>query len=295
MDIKKIGTYFNFSKSQRIGILFLFAVIVAIQLAYFFIKVNSIEKDSPVGQQWLSIQSEMDSLNQLNSHIEAKIYSFNPNFITDYKGYKLGMSIQEIDRLLAFRKNNKYVNSAKEFQIVTKVNDSLLNAIAPYFKFPDWVKNKDSYKKNGSYEKEAFVLKEKVVLTDINKATQEDLIKIYGIGEVISLRIINLKESLGGFVSMEQMKDVWGLSPEVIGNLNKHFKVFTFPNIKKIDINNASIKEIAQFPYFRYALAKEIVTYRSMNGDIKNIEDLTKIKGFPVEKLNIIGLYLSFN
>jgi hypothetical protein len=31
-----------------------------------------------------------------------------------------------------------------------------------------------------------------------------------------------------------------------------------------------------------------------MNGDIKNIEDLT-IKGFPVEKANIIALYLDFN
>jgi hypothetical protein len=31
-----------------------------------------------------------------------------------------------------------------------------------------------------------------------------------------------------------------------------------------------------------------------MNGDI-NIEDLTKIKGFPVEKANIIALYLDFN
>jgi competence ComEA-like helix-hairpin-helix protein len=56
--------------------------------------------------------------------------------------------------------------------------------------------------------------------------------------------------------------------------------VYALPAVHKIDINNASLKEIAQFSYFRYALAKEIVIYRSMNGDIKNIEDLTKIKGF---------------
>jgi DNA uptake protein ComE-like DNA-binding protein len=295
MDIKKIEAYFKFSKSQRLGILLLLAAIVVFQLAYFFVNVDSIEKDSSVKQKWFSVQSQIDSLNQLNPKIGTKIYSFNPNFITDYKGYRLGMSILEIDRLLAFRKDDKYVNSAKEFQIVTKVSDSLLHAIAPYFKFPDWVKNKDSYKKSPDYIKKTFVQKEKVALTDINKATREDLIKIYGIGEVISLRIIRLKESLGDFVSMEQIKDVWGLSPEAVDNLNKHFKVFAYPNIKKIDINNASIKEIAQFPYFKYAIAKEIVTYRSMNGDIKNIEDLTKIKGFPVEKLNIIGVYLAFN
>jgi DNA uptake protein ComE-like DNA-binding protein len=295
MNIKRAGSYFKFSKSQRLGILFLLTVIVVCQLTYFVINVDSIVEDSLAKQKWLSVQSQIDSLNQVNPKIGTKIYSFNPNFITDYKGYRLGMSIGEIDRLLAFRKDDKYVNSAKEFQIVTKVSDSLLHAIAPYFKFPDWVKNKDGYKKSPNYEKKMFVQKEKVALTDINKATQEDLIKIYGIGEVISLRIIRLKESLGDFVSMEQMKDVWGLSPEAVDNLNQHFKVFAYPNIRKIDINNASIKEIAQFPYFKYAVAKEIVTYRSMNGDIKNIEDLTKIKGFPVEKLNIIGLYLAFN
>jgi hypothetical protein len=45
---------------------------------------------------------------------------------------------------------------------------------------------------------------------------------------VISLRILKLKENLGGFVSMEQMNDVWGLSPEVIGALNSHFKVYAY-------------------------------------------------------------------
>ena len=127
-----------------------------------------------------------------------------------------------------------------------------------------------------------------------NHKPKQDLIKIYGIGEAISLRILKLKESLGGFVSMEQMNDVWGVSPEVIENLNSHFKVSELPNLKKIDINNASIKELSQFPYFNYQLAKQIVTFRSMNGDFKNVNDLTKIKGLSIDKANIIALYLDF-
>jgi DNA uptake protein ComE-like DNA-binding protein len=201
------------------------------------------------------------------------------------------MSVPEIDRLLAFRKENKYVNSAKEFQAVTKVSDSLLKVIAPNFKFPDWVNNKKEFKK---YSKSTFAKKEKIVLIDINRASQEDLIKIYGIGEALSIRILKLKESLGGFVSMEQMKEVWGLSPEVIENLNAHFKIMVLPNLKKIDINNASIKELSQFPYFKYPISKQIVTYRSMNGDIKNIEDLTKIIALSNDKAKIIAIYLDF-
>ncbi|TDE29816.1 helix-hairpin-helix domain-containing protein [Flavobacterium ranwuense] len=294
MSFKTIHTYFKFTRDQRTGVFLLFAIIIVLQFIYFFVDFNAVIKEYPERQKWLSLQSKVDSMKIDDNRKSPKIYLFNPNFITDYKGYKLGMSVEEIDRLFVFRNENKYVNSPKEFQNVTKISDSLLNVIAPYFKFPDWVNNKKEYKEFKKYPNQAFAKKEKIALIDINQASKEDLIKIYGIGEAISLRILKQKESLGGFVSMEQMKDVWGLSPEVIENLNTHFKVSELPNFKKIEINNASLKELSQFYYFRYALAKEIVTYRSMRGNINNIEDLTKIKGFPVDKANIIGLYLDF-
>lgn len=288
--------YFQFSKDQQRGILGLFLVVIVIQFVCFFVDFRNAPSVDLKGQRWLSLHSEINVLEKQQNQQVVKMHSFNPNFITDYRGYTLGMSVVEMDRLLAFRKENKYVNSAKEFQLVTGVSDSLLGVISPYFKFPDWVENKSITKSAGfSNTKSAyFSKKEKIIIKDINQATQEDLIKIYGIGEVISMRILKFKESLGSFVSMEQMKDVWGLSPEVIDKLNTSFKVGTLPSLKKIDINNASVKELAQFPYFKYALAREIVIYRSMNGDIKNAGDLIKIKGFPVDKENIIGLYLDF-
>ena len=298
MNSKVIRSYFNFTREQRSGIFTLFGIIILLQIIYLFLNFYTKPKDDPERQKWLSLQSQVDAMKKDAKVESTKMYLFNPNFITDYKGYKLGMSITEIDRLLAFRKENEYVNSAKEFQNVTKVSDSLLKVMAPYFKFPDWVNNRKDrtkFKEYLVYQNEAFAKKEKIVIIDINQATKEDLVKIYGIGAAISVRILKQKELLGGFVSMDQMKEVWGLSPEVIENLNAHFKVLTLPRFKKIEINNASLKELSQFHYFRYALAKEIVTYRSMNGNINNIEDLTKIKGFPVDKANLIGLYLDFN
>lgn len=293
MTLTTFKSYFKYTSSQRSGILVLVSLIIVFQLVYFFFDFSSVEinENSKEKQQWLSLQSQIDEAKEQKNEDTPKIYPFNPNFITDFKGYKLGMSTQEIDRLLEFRKTNKYVNSAQEFQAVTKVSDSLLGVISPYFKFPDWVTNKKEFK---SFSKQNFDKKEKIVVLDINQATQEDLKKIYGIGDGLSERILKEKEKLGGFVSMEQMNDVWGLSPEVIGKLNENFKVKILPNLKKININNASVKELMLFPYFKYPLAKAIVTYRSMNGEIKNAEDLTKIKGFPVEKSNIIVLYLEF-
>ena len=286
-----LKSYFQFTKSQRSGIIFLVLLCVMFQSAYFLIDFKSTTNDSKEKQEWLAFQTEIDSLKQIKHDYIPKIYPFNPNFITDFKGQKLGMSVSEIDRLLAFRKTNKYVNTPEDFQKVTKISDSLLNTMVPYFKFPDWVTNKKEFKsKYKSFENK----KEKIVILDINLATKEDLIKVYGIGPALSDRILKLKDLLGGFVSMEQMNDVWGLSPEVIENLNKNFKVSVLPKVNKVDINNASIKELMLFPYFKYALAKAIVTYRSMNGDFKNNADLTKINGFPNEKLNVISLYLYF-
>lgn len=294
MNFQTLKSYFKFSTGQRTGVFLLFFIIIVLQFLYFLSGTSVFIKKNPEKQKWLSLQSQIDSMKEKKRMYVPKTYPFNPNFITDYKGYKLGMSVSEIDRLLAFRKQNKYVNSAEEFQEVTRISDSLLHAISPFFKFPDWVKNKKQFEGNKNFPHTVYPKKEKIVVIDINQATQEDLMKVYGVGEVISLRILKYKESLGGFVSMEQMKEIWGLSPEVIEKINTHFKVSTIPNLKKININNASLKELSQFPYFNYQLARQIVTFRSMNGDFKNGSDLTKIKGLSIDKANIIVLYLDF-
>lgn len=290
MNLEKLKPYFIYTRSQRSGLFALSMLIVALQLAYHFRNVAVADDDSAEKQHWLSLQPTIDSLGKAKTE-RPKFYPFNPNFISDFKGYRLGMSVAEIDRLLEFRKTNRYVNSAKEFQAVTKVSDSLLRQIAPYFKFPDWVKNKG--KTTGHWQADRKKQAPKALI-DINLATQEELKKVYGIGDGLSERILKEKEKLGGFVSMEQMKDIWGLSEEVIANLERGFKVAEMPNVKKIKINDASVKELSQFPYFRYALAKSIVTYRSMNGDLKDAADLLKISGFPVDKVKIIALYLEF-
>jgi len=292
--MNKIKSYFLFSREHRSGIFLLFAIIIIFQLAYIFFGDYFVMKNNTTEDKaWLLVQSEIDSLKNIQSTKKDTIYPFNPNYITDYKGYKLGMSIQEIDRLHAYRKQGKFVNSVEEFQQVTKVSNAFLSKISPYFKFPDWVVNKgtatsEKFHKFLPKEKEKFIQK------DINTATREDLIAVYGIGEKLADKILQEKEKLGSFVSMEQFQFMWGISPEAISDLEKRFSVKTQNGIKKIAINDLSQKELAKFPYFNYALAKEIVIYRTMNSGIKNIDDLTKIKGMPNEKIKIIALYLEF-
>lgn len=290
----------KFSKGHYFGIAIMLALIGLLQMCFYWYNNQSSSDEISVSvddKNWLLQQNGIDSLKEVNQENAAKIYPFNPNFISDYKGYKLGMAVAQIDRLHNFRKQNKYVNSKAEFQKLTGVSNEWMNKYAPYFKFPDWVTNKKENKFQSNFENkyQKFEKKEtKIVIQDINTANQEELEKVYMIGEKLALKIIAEREKFGGFSDMEQLSFIWGISPEAIADLNNRFQIKSIENLKKIKINELSIKELQQFPYFNYTIAKNIVTYRSMNGEIKNTEDLTNVKQFPVEKLKIIAVYLDF-
>ena len=166
--MNKLKSYFLFSREHRSGILLLVFLIISSQIIYFFVSESLFQtKEIKEDKAWLLVQNEIDSLKQIVSSKKDTIYPFNPNFITDYKGYKLGLTVAEIDRLHQFRKQNKYVNSAKEFQNVTKVSNEILNKIEPYFKFPNWVNNTSNSANNKFKE---FYPKEKssIIQKEIN-------------------------------------------------------------------------------------------------------------------------------
>ncbi|WP_445455402.1 ComEA family DNA-binding protein [Flavobacterium sp. HNIBRBA15423] len=291
--MKEFKSYFLFSREHRSGIFLLILLICIIQIVYYVLKANNFFNSTNLLQdkEWLLVQNKIDSIKKNNTKIEYKPKSFNPNFITDYKGYMLGMSVEEIDRLHQYRELGKFVNSPKEFQQITHVSDELLNKMEPLFKFPDWVNSKKSYKAFESFSKKTT---EKIIPIDLNSATKEDLMKVYGIGDKISDIILKEREKFGTFVAVEQLEFVWGISPEVLQECKLRFFVQPTQSVKKININTASTKELVKFPYFNYVFAKEIVTYRSMNGILSSIEDLAKINNCPLEKLKIIALYLEF-
>ena len=267
-------------------------IIIILQGAFFYVKIKPFDNGSNNIIVDAVEQSRIDSLKLVSKTKDTvKIYPFNPNFITDYKAYTLGMSVDEIDRLHTFRSLNKYVNSKEEFQNVTGINDSLLKVIAPYFKFPDWVKaNKKEYTKK-PFPKTSKEVSIKV--RDINLVTAEDLKIISGIGDKLSERIIKFRDRLGGFLVNEQLYDVYGLDMDVADKALENFKVIQPPQIKKININSANEQEIARLVYISYAVAANIVVYREVNGSFKSLDQLTNIDGFPSEKLDRIALYLS--
>lgn len=286
-------SHFLFTKKQRSGIFLLLIIIIIVQCVYFFFDFSSEELDTD-SQDVYKFQAEIDSLRVLK--LEASkpvIFPFNPNYITDFKGYSLGMSTSEIDRLHAFRETNKWVNTAKDFQNVTKVSDSLLAEISPYFKFPDWVtnpKSKTNYANNYSNNSKSKTFTQK---QDLNTATAAQLQKVYGIGEKLSERIITYRTKYGYFIADVQLQEVYGLSPEVIERALNDFTVKTAKPITKININEATIDQLVTIKYIDYEIAHNIIEQRTLREGFRSLDELTKVKDFPVKKSEIIRLYLT--
>ena len=292
MDFK---SHFTFKKQQRSGILLLLLLIVSLLCVYWFVDFSEEDILDISSPEVVMIQKEIDSLRLIEiEKRKPKTHPFNPNFITDYKGYTLGMSNEEIDRLLKFRENGKWINSTAEFQTVTGVSDSLLAALSPYFKFPDWVNNPQQNKSfkaennNKGFSEKPFSQK-----TDLNKATEDQFKEVSGIGDALSKRIVAYREKLGGFSDDSQLYEVYGLNEEVVKRTLNIFTVKTSKEIVKININTASASDISTIPGMSFEMAKRIWEYRILRGKLESFDDLIKIEGMTERKLQLIQLYLS--
>jgi competence ComEA-like helix-hairpin-helix protein len=291
----ELKSHFTFSKQQRSGILLLLLLIVALLCIYWFVDFSEEDTLDISSAEIVAVQKEMDSLRLVEiENKKPKLYPFNPNFITDYKGYTLGMTNGEIDRLLKYRKEGKWINSAADFKRVTEVSDSLVNELSPYFKFPDWVTNPKP-KSNFSNNKtdKGFAEKPYAQKIDLNKATEEQLQQVSGIGEALSKRIVSYREKLGGFSNDIELNSVYGLNPEVVQRTLNLFTVKTPREITKINVNKASASDIATIPGISFEMARKIWEFRRLREKISTIQELDKIEGMTERKLQLIQLYLS--
>ena len=283
--MKNIKTHFYwYNKRRRNGFLFLVIIIIVAQAAYIFIDFSPDKMLILSSKETIQLQKEIDSLKALKAQPKKYVIRpFNPSFLTGYKAYSLGLNTDEIDKLLAYRKQDKYINSAKQFQKITGVSDSLLAVLKPLFKFPDWVMAKQN---------EAKKPKEPIIIKNINTVIAQDLVVVKGIGLKTANRIINYRNMIKGFTFKSQLYEVYYLDTIVANRVLERFRIFKKPEIDKINVNTATFKEILHLPYIDYQLTKNIFDYKREVTEIKDLEELKKIEGFPLDKFDRIVLYL---
>ncbi len=292
----------RYSRRKMRGIVMLSAMIILLHAFYRFMPLllkSSENVNIPLDTVLLaSLQHKYDSVRKVEKALRDSIRPFNPSFITGYKAARLGLTAEQTRRLLAHRRAGKYINSPAEFQRISGVSDSVLQRLIPYFKFPGWViarqKKNKPLPRNAVPGKPVATPKDKppAVPGDINTATIDDLMRIKGIGKVLSTRIVKYRKKLKGYSYDDQLYEVWGLPEETAAEVLKYYHVITPPGIEKININTATFRQVLHLPYMDYELTKLLFDYRDEVAEIQSMEELKKIRGFPVEKFDRIILYL---
>ena len=128
---------------------------------------------------------------------------------------------------------------------------------------------------------------------ELNQADSIDLLPLPGIGPVFASRIIRYRDLLGGFVSHDQLNEVYGLPEETIEMLCQRTEIDT-STIRKIDLDSVSFRELLRHPYFQFELVAEIISFREYMGSVGSLESLKVNDLVPDSILARITPYLQW-
>ena len=214
------------------------------------------------------------------------LFSFDPNKATQQQLVQLGFTKFQIERLIKYRtKGGKFLVKSDLLKLYG-MDSSFYQQLYAFIDLP----------------KTRTIANEKLdnpprmeVAANINNADTTQLKEVYGIGSKLAQRIINYREKLGGFVSMQQLTEVYGLDSVVVTKVMKRFFVEVGFTPKQLDVNTAEAAELAKHPYLKANVAKAIVTYRYQHGSFTNLDDLLKIQLVSPTDLTRVKPYLTLN
>ena len=281
--LKKI----KFTRREKRGSwILLFLLLVLILFPKFF-KNNSEPIQVVLTEEEIKVKEEFER-KQTNKRTNKKFrYSedkksnsrplptepFDPDTMTITSWQNLGLSERQSEVLVSYR------NRLGGFYNINQLYDAyVLDSIRV-----------DEWKPFLVFNKKKPVEKK----LEINSATREEFMELKGIGEKLSERIITYREKLGGFVSVEQIAEVYGVSAETFEKIRPKLRVDA-NLIQKLNLNELDVKTLAQHPYISYSLAKLIVNYREQHGPFQKVEDLLNSKGIEPNDVKKIEAYVIF-
>ncbi len=128
---------------------------------------------------------------------------------------------------------------------------------------------------------------------ELNTCDSASLESLPGLGPVLSARIVKYRNLLGGYASVDQLKEVYGLSEDTY-NIVSGFLKADPALVRKIQINNADYKQLIRMPYLERSDVSAILKYRELMNNIINIDELIENKIITTEKAAKISPYLTF-
>ncbi len=173
------------------------------------------------------------------------------------------------------------IDSLKQIQVTKTKSENKQDSITQ--------NNKNYYKYFITKSKKQNHNKYEIKKININTATEKELEKIKVFPKVAK-RIIKYRNRLGGFISVTQIKEVYGLSVKAYKWLLPH--IYCKGKVEKININTVSFKNLLHHPYWNYANVKKVFKYKDKHGSIKDTITLKQI--LPDSIYQKVKYYVSF-
>jgi competence ComEA-like helix-hairpin-helix protein len=297
-----IKDYFTFTPKERRAIFLLSLVVIILfilpHLAPFLFRPKreiSVEKtvngsaDTPV--VW---KKDIDPRNNSKHSLqhegkETALFYFDPNTADLNTWLQLGVRQKTAATILRYRMKGGRFKSPQDIKKIWGFSPSTADRLIPYVRIKENSSSSDIREKNKTF---LSPKRDKTIILDINKASKEDWESLSGIGAVLAGRIIAFREKLGGFISVEQVGETYGLHDTTFQKIIPLLSI-NESNIQLLNINRLNIEQLSRHPYIKYRTAKAIVAYREQHGSYRVVEDLKKVESISYETYQKVAKYLT--
>ncbi len=314
-----IADYFNFSRKDRIAIITLLLIMAGVFFLPKMVSTINHPKTVLADTEWIAAMKKLEvnetrneqrvkgydddhytsyqydrPVNQYNSKSKGELFYFDPNTLSEEGWQKLGLREKTIHTIAHFLGKGGRFKKPEDLQRIYGLFPDEYERIAPFIKM-DPMDDPDTEKIAADNPNTVNPPVKKYASgysgIDINSADTTTFISLPGIGSKLAARIVNFREKLGGFYSVTQVGETFGLPDSTFQKIKQYLKIDN-TNIRKININTATADDLKAHPYIRWGLANPIVAYRNEHGLFAKPEDIKKVMAVTEEIFNKIAPYL---
>ncbi len=280
--------YFIFSTIERRGITWLLTLLILLISFPYLYGIFATQKRVELSITDLKAFDSIDhDSNQSFSKNEIrKSFLFNPNTASDEEFGELGFTEKNILTIRHYLSKGGVFRKPDDIKKIPGTDSELMNSLIPFVQ----LNSTKSFADSSKYNKKKITNK----IVEMNTADSSELVSLYRIGPKTAARIIEYRNQLGGFLTLEQLTEIWGFDEDVLFDLKG--KITVDPTKATIfDLNKVEAEELKTHPYFKYKMTNAIVNYRIQHGRYNKMDDLKKIIIMNDSIYKRITMYLKIN
>ena len=272
-----IRTFFGFSRTETNAFLLFIPLIVIILFSepvYRQLTADGMDPFANISKtDSLYALFALAELNQATANKQkadtTQLHPFDPNTATESKLISLALPKGLAGRIVRYREKGGKFRKKEDVLKIFGMDTNWYRRANPWMVF-------ESQKPLPTYSAKATTKPKD--REDINTADSIQLDAVYGIGPVLAKRILQFRDRLGGFISMNQLREVYGLDSVVVKNLCKRFEVKVGFQPHLIILNEVRLEVLMAHPYVSRREAQAIVAYRTQHGAFDSLGQLMEIK-----------------